>query len=444
MSARVSRLAAALLALLCLLPADLGDAQRSPMGRWGLVHNGTGTGLPNGSCSDTYDLYTDLCLDDIPWHNGSGGWGAQVALVAPTLPTTTITVSCSTASCANTNAAIAGKKITLTGTGWTAADTVGIHADDVEIVLSSGVTIGAIEIGGFGIGSIARFYLHGDTPGTHSGGLMGQLRNSSFTTTTDVAIDGIDLNGDSNYGGSETNQAFRVDGITRLAVTHVRAIAAGYVWLGTTRHVVIAGSSFYGGAASRASVGYSEGWTIRNASGPLVIVDSDIRGTRYANIRAQSIGGSDELLYIARTKLVAIAEGRSLWQWDSLDNEVSPAVWRGQGAILEDSDVYTYADSGCGFGEQITGYDVDWSLLRNNVFHGADAAVFTQAELDATAAADEASTGGDHDWSTGNTFSAWDLSEPTWGGAGAADAVALPAGFTLETGEGSCPGAYTP
>ena len=404
-----------------------------------------------GACgSQPYALYPSLDLAEIPWQLGSGNWGPQVEQGTPTLPATTSSASCSTASCVNTNAAVAGRKITITGTGWTAADTVGIHADDVEIVLPSGAAIGAVEMGGFGISAIHRFYLHATTPGDpSSGGTMGQLRNSGFTDTTDVVLDGVHLNGDSNYGGSETNQAFRLDGVTRLAVLHTDAIAAGYIWEGDAKHWVVADCNFYHGAATRAATGFNEGWGIRNQGGPGIIVDSRIQGTRYHALRVQSFDESEELVYVTRSMFVEASEGALFWLWNNVGTDPD---FRGFGGILKDNDFYTYStgdvDCASSIGSSILADHVGYSRATDNVFHGAGSSVFDQGNLDAVEAGGGdlpgTSTPGDHDWSDGNTFVALTGALPSWPSGRDPTAIALPSGFgAVITGEGDCPG-YTP
>jgi hypothetical protein len=350
-----------------------------------------------------------------------------VPLVAPDLPDTDRSVTVHTTGDFNAEASVPGTEITI-GTGWGGGTVVSITASDVDVIIPSGIAVGAIEIGAFPRTTpIARVRIRGSTPGEHSGGRMGQLRAQPSTDGiyTDVVVDGVDINGDSPFGGGETNQAFRVE-IVRMAVLNSRVIAAGYGWLGASSQTVIANTNFYHGAAARSQVGYPEGWGIRNTAGPFTIFDSRIQGTRYANVRMQSVGQAGELLYIGNSLLINIAEGQTCWVWEDL----GAGPYTGEGGLIENSGIYTYSAPSCGFAAEIRTSDVDWAEIKNNDFFGAGTSVFTQGIIDA------AVKGGGV--ATGNTFSAL-TTVPAWAGPGDATAVPLPAGLTLIDGEGVCP-----
>ncbi|MDX2013377.1 MAG: hypothetical protein SFW67_24515 [Myxococcaceae bacterium] len=344
-------------------------------------------------------------------------------------PTTTRMVTVTSPTEFNTAAGMSGSLVRVSGT-WSTG--VAVSANDVDVVLEPQAAIGSVEIGTFSNPVVSRVRVRGPVSGQRSGGRLGQLRLRDGVT--DVIVDGVDLNGASNFGNpAEDNQAFRVANVNRLAVLNVRAIAGGFIWLGGGRHVVIANSNFYHGGATRMAAGYVEGWGVRNTGGPLTIVDSRIQGTRYHNLRAQSVGSPGELLYVTRTTFVAMAEGRTAWLWNNLGN----GAFRGAGAILEDNDIYSYSASSCNFGAEITAPDVGYSRLRNNRFFGGGTAVNSQAQLSAASGG----YSGDHDWSVGNTFAALPAQLPAWAGPGDPTTIPLPNGLTRITGEGICPAA---
>ena len=251
---------------------------------------------------------------------------------------------------------------------------------------------------------------------------MGQYRDWN-RAISDIIFDGIDLNGDSAFTGTEGLISFRAEG-NRYAVLNSRVISQDATWLGAATHVVIANSNFYHAASTREQNGFAGGYGFRNAAGPVTIIDSRIQGTRYNNIRVHSGGTSGELLYVGRSTIVAMAEGRTARMWD-LSNASNPPS-TGQGAIMDGNSIYTYSAPGCGFGTEISSNNVDWSRVANNRFYGGGTAVFSSVS---------ANGGG----TEGNTFAPL-VAFPAWGGPGDPRQVPLPNGLPVITGEGQCPG----
>ena len=147
--------------------------------------------------TSSYPHYPALNLNDIPWHTAAGGWGPQVRLEAPALPVTTRSVTVNSRTEFNSAASTAGTRITV-ATGWPGNTVATINANDIDVIIPAGVAVGAIEMGGWPRTSpLARIRIRGTTPGTHSGGRMGQYRD--YSLVSDVVIDGIDINGDSPW-----------------------------------------------------------------------------------------------------------------------------------------------------------------------------------------------------------------------------------------------------
>ena len=369
----------------------------------------------------SYPHYPALNLNSIPWHTAAGGWGPQVRLEAPALPVTTRSVTVNNRTEFNAAASIAGTRITI-ATGWPGNTLATINANDLDIIIPPGVSIGGIEFGLWPRDyTISRVRIRGTTPGTHSGGRMGQYRD--YARVSDVIIDGIDLNGDSSWTGTEGLISFRANG-TRMAVLNSRVISSDATWLGDARHVVIANSNFYHGASTREQNGFPGGYGFRNSAGPVTIIDSRIQGTRYHNIRVHSSGNSGELLYVGRSTIVAMAEGRTAWMWN-LSN-IYDNLGMGQGAIMEGNSIYTYAAASCGLGTNLSSENVTWSRVANNRFYGGGIAVFNGVT---------ANGGG----TEGNMFAALG-SFPAWAGPGDPRQVPQPNGLPVITGEGQCPG----
>lgn len=372
---------------------------------------------PPPAGGDAYPLYPSLDLSTIPWHVGAGSWGPQVRLQAPALPVTTRTVTVRSQAEFNAAAAVNGTAITV-AQGWAPNTSVTINANDIDVTIPRGVIIGGIELGAWPrTNPLARIRIRGE-------GRMGQYRD--YDLVSDVVIDGLDMNGDSQWTGTgEGITPFRVSA-TRVAVLNVRAVSAGPIWLGDARHLVIANSNFYHGAATRSAVGFAEGWGVRNSAGPVVIVDSRIQGTRYHNLRVHTHARAGELLYVTRSTLVAAAEGRTTWMWNNLGQGT-----RGQSGILHDNDIYTYSAPGCWAGFEIGTSDVDHAQVTNNRFYGGGNAVGSQSYLNGIV------RGGGT--ATGNTFAPL-AAFPAWSGRGNPLEIPLPAGMTFQNGEGTCPG----
>lgn len=399
---------------------------------------------------DFYSLYPNFDKSLMPWHTGTAPWDGSDEYVfqEAALPVTTRQVSVDTWLEFQTEAAVAQSEITVTAS---ISGLVNVTADDIDIIINPGVVIDTMIIEGQ-----ARIRVRGPTPGSFSGGQLGQLR-SQFSGNADWVIDGISMNGDGEVfgGGQESNSCFRVGEagavLQRMAVLNCRCIAGGYFWGGNVAHVLFAGTSAYHGAASAAETGYSEGWGIRNHGGPVAIYECDIRGTRYVNVRTHSEDSAGEYLYIGDTTLVATAEGRTAWFWPNLGNNTG----LGSGAIIEDCDVYAYSVGGActAVGPEFSTFQCKKSRgSRNNLF-GAGTVVWTQAYLDSLEAGgagptEEGPTAdppGVHSWGADelNTFDTYSA-DPAWGvngrGAGDPTGIAMPEGLTLITGSGDCTG----
>ncbi len=373
---------------------------------------------PPPPTGDAYPLYPALNLAEIPWHTAAGAWGPQVRLQAPALPVTTRSVTVRSQSEFAAAAAVAGTAITI-AQGWPTNTTVAITANDIDVTIPRGVVVGGIEIGAWPRSSaIARVRIRGE-------GRMGQYRD--YDRVSDVVIDGVDMNGDSAFTGTgEGITPFRINA-TRVAVLNVRAVSAGPIWLGAAKHVVIANSNLYHGAASRAAVGWQEGWGIRNVGGPITIVDSRLEGTRYHNLRPQSATGQGELFYAARSVFVASAEARTIWIWNNLGQTST----FGNGSIFAGNDIYAYSAPGCTFtGPGIGAEHVTYSRLTDNRFFGGGQITFTQSYIDSATRQAQ---------STDNSFARW-TQYPAWTGRGDPRQLPLPGGLQYANGEGACTG----
>jgi hypothetical protein len=389
-------------------------------------------------------------LAEIDWHEDSGAWGDADPIVCAELPTTTSTQTCTSFSECQSEIEIDGVQLTIDA-DWgpsnvlTIDDNAGDGVHDIDVIVLSTSAIGTIQLGSFGCTQPHDdIRIRGSTPGSYSGGIVGQLRIDQCVT--DLTIDGIATNGDttgaSGYSGAEGYHCFHTDG-ARLTVLNVLALCAAHAWIGSATDVVINNSSFMAGAATTTEVGYVEGWGIRNSHGKITIIDSDIRTTRYVPLRTHSTNGgstTDELMFVLRSILLNYAEARTAWEYPDANGAVGGLLGPGLGAVIQDSHIYAFADSDCGLGAQI---DIATSYSRHdgNTFYEIDDANnsmdFSQSWLDGEQATAASNWGGTHT-DTGNTFTTA-AAAPAWGGAGDPTTLPMANGMTLQyAGQGNC------
>jgi hypothetical protein len=383
--------------------------------------------------TDPYPHYTAFDRNIVPWHTGSGGWGAQVTLESPALPVTNRSVTVSTAGAFNTEASVAGSLITI---DTTIADTnvLVINASDIDVIIPPGVNVGLIDFGSFPrTTAIARVRIRGNTPYVRSGGMFGTLRilPSTLHIYTDIVIDSLDMDGKGPGGGIEREVNIFAN-VNRMCVVNCRLIAAGWNWLSKTesdscRHVVIANCNFASGQAARAELSFAEGWSIRGYGGPFTIIDSRIQTTRYHAIRLASRDTVGELLYVGNSTLVTVSEGKTAWAWNNLGGSEGFPTAEGDGAIFTGCNIYAYSE--CSGPAEINTTNVAFATISNNNFYSGGSATWAQGTVDGYV------KGGGV--GTGNTFNALG-SLPAWSAVGNPTSITLPYSRTLITGEGTC------
>lgn len=400
----------------------LNDAEAQLM----VINGGSGSGSvggeePGGECSDPYDWDDTLCLENIPFHTGSGAWGDQVQITAPAAPVITSTATASTRSELASAVGTSGAQITITGDWDDSSSEVVITQSDIEIIVPEGRTIGSLVMGSFGGADVNRVRVRGSTLGEHSGGIVGKIWSN---TGSDIHIDGIDLNGADSIAtdgqGIQTS-----DGDTRWAVTNTRIHAAGWCYLGSATHLVIAQTNCFHGARTRTQNGYAEGWGVRNGGGPIVIWGSRIEGTRYHNLRVQPQAATDgqDYLWVGNTYLVNAYESANGWVWANLGNgETAEGTW------FVDSFIFARYSSGCTPPGNFSAPNVAYTDIATTEFYSSNPTpenIYSSNALHSTA--------------NGNTFSAYEA-PPAWGGPGDPTAIPLFGGLSPSLGEGSCTG----
>lgn len=382
--------------------------------------------------SDPYEWYPTLDLADIPFHNGSGGWGAQRAIVAPTAPTVSSFVNVDEAY---VNALVgpdrtnynptSGTRFTLTGnvTGdWTIGGTI----TDIEIVIPSGISItGRLTISG----TVNRLRIRGSTVGSHSGGTISHginVNGSGASNLFDIIFDGIKLGSTDNAFEYNIVQS---DVVTRWAIVNCQLKAARSTFIGEAVDCVWAGNSMLAGVYSSGQVvgGVDGGaqWGLRHGGrGPIVLFDNDIRGRRFHRFRAatESQPQAGMLIWVGSNTIVAEQEGK-FTQTGILSGSTH---WLGSWCV--NNNLHGYGGIAFDWERSIYG-----RITGNNCFHDTlDAGYLAGRESATESYFTGLSISSDHDYATGNTFNGW--SRPSsWGGAGDPSGISLPGGSILNS-----------
>lgn len=421
---------------------------------------GRGVGGVGGG-TDPYPLYTAFDRNELPFHTAAGSWGAQVPFQAPTPPTTTRQVTVTTTGQFNTEAAVAGTEVTV-GADFAESSIVTINANDVDVIVPSGRSIGGLIFASHGGTGRSRMRVRKATVDTR-GGRVGEMRSASVATgqNTDIIIDSIDVNGCGDFGNAaENNMAFYLSGNTgqmalRVFIHNVRAISGQATGFFHADHMLIANCSIRASGVDRTTADRAEGWAYRGGGTPSVIVDSQIETTRYHVLRPNTHGLANEYFYIARTVLMNLSESKIGWLGNRLATPSTDEYW--WAAWVKDCTIYSGADSTCnGSGgtdsqlfslnsctySRITGNTIysggtgnakTWALSnltseRNTAISNANASSLMISVGRAPLPADAHSS--DADLAT-NTFSTL-TGRPSWGSAGDPTAVPLPNSWTVD------------
>lgn len=343
---------------------------------------------------------------------------------------------------------------------------VTIRGDDIDVIVPSGIAIGGIRVGdssGYPVQiNPSRVRIRGSTDGSR-GGRVGQIRGQCIAPdiATDLIVDGVDINGDGAFGAGESDQGFRGNFI-RAFIYNVRGISAGYFSQTGWQNVVFANCTFFAGAATRAAVGYVEGWGFRDPTGQIYFIDCDIQTTRYHVLRPYTYDTDSEYLFVKNCRIINLSEGKMIWAGNRLSEPAFGYWWA---AVIEGNSLYSGRDSGCSNGDAqlISLNSCTYSRIKNNTIYQQGTGNIEnwdvtdlQAERDLAISVANADTtlvsrgraplpsdahSSNADLNT-NTFSTL-TGHPGWRGPGDPRDVPLPSGYTLAEGEGSCPAIWT-
>jgi hypothetical protein len=339
---------------------------------------------------DPYPWYPALDLARIPFHAGAGDWGDPTPISAPEAPTTTREVTVHTAAELVAAAEVPGTAI-LVGSDITEQAVLLGDVIDVDIVVPPDRTIADLTVGRFVPPStVRRVRIRGPEPMSHSGGRVGSLTFASGPTS-DVILDGIDMNGEDRMGGGAL---YYFAGPTdRVAVVNVRGHATGAGSLhADVRDLVIAGSNIYTGARTRTVNGALEGWGMRGGD-RVVVFQNYFEGTRYHRVRVHPLADRTQYTWIAENVLVDPYEARIA---SAMDIGGTPPDTPYDGFWAQCN--VLHAHSTC----MTPSFDADvatFAELTHNTIHGS----LTEEMQTARQAAHPT-----HDYLTGNVFGAWE------------------------------------
>jgi hypothetical protein len=361
---------------------------------------------PGTPAEEPYAWYPQLDLAQVPFHRDSGPWGDAAPIAAPAPPVTTRRVEVRTARELQDAGVMPGTEITVMA-DFTNEVILADDVRDIDLIVPPGRTIGPITIGSHTPPSTTtRVRIRGPVPGQLSGGTVGSIHFLS-ATSTDLIIDGVDMNGEDDDGGSAL--WWTTYHVERLAIVNVRGHAVGSGTLQSGTDIVIAGSNLVSGARTMRENGEPGGWNIRGGS-RMVIFDNRLEGNRYHRVRVHPLNdGPRQHVWVSNNIFVDRREARIFWAQD-LGNRGEPiaGVWTVCNTV--------FADTSC-LAPSFEAADASYAQLTNNAFFG----VFT-ADGQRTL---ERQHGPGRDYQTGNTFAAW-REPPAWGTVGDPLAVPLP------------------
>ena len=438
-------------------------ATNTPVSCGGVSDTFTSTTEASGDPEAIYEL-SSTDTDRVPWHNGSGGWGAQVALEYPVPPTTSSTAS--VASVAALQAALGGTdadcdwgntgsgavsniEITLTAS-VSASAVVCVWGDHVDIVYNDGIVGPSVHVKNTASNNIR---VRGPTPGERGAtpARFGQIRGD----VSHIIVDGLDMNG--NFGGSsgaETNQVFRLDGSDHVGIYRVRALAGGYCSIGAINHALFVDTNCMAGAMTNAQLfasGYASNatnggvgkWAIRHTGGgPITCVRSDFRNTMFHTLRLHSTGAANELFAAVDCRFVAYAEAKLAWAWASGGT--------GDGVAFRDSELWAFSECGGWTEIQFTfggSRTTNYGQIRGVTTYSEGDANYTVAYLNGIGSS-LTSAGGTADIASNSAVDPWPTSPttgPAWDMNSSGDPMSLPlpTGDTPSYGEAACTGGGT-
>jgi hypothetical protein len=366
-----------------------------------------GTSLAS-SASDAYEWYPALDLSTIPFHVGSGVWGPQRAVVAPTAPQGPFTdVTVTTAAELQAQIYTPHRRITVDGLidGSLVIDS---DISDVDVIVLPGSRLGSMFIGNFGTPiTVNRVRFRGPTVGSYSGGQIHKLDWTDNTTGADFIIDGVAMSGDG------ANPAVSRIPLTRVALVNSIVSSGCYALSTTSTDMVVAGCTILTGQnLALQGTGDEEayGWRMnRECQGYQIMYECDDRSTStrdessHARVRCHPNPGLD-YVYISDNRFVDRVENW-LFICDAAfgtGTGVARGVWYlNNECITDGTGTGTLANTT----PKLYGGDTEYAYVQNNTFKSTGFTSDSNIGLTGTV---NGSAG-----KSGNTYTSL-ISDPSW------------------------------
>ena len=371
------------------------------------VRNSGGSLLVPVSSTEPFSLFPALDLKTIPFHVGSGPWGPQRQVIAPTLPTITREVTVTNSTQFQAEVYTPETRIIFDGVvdGGLVIDQ---DISDIDIVVLPTSRMGTPFIGNFGTPiTVNRVRLRGPTAGSFSGGQIHKLDWTDNTTGADFIIDGVTLT------GNGANSALSRIPLSRIAVVN-SIISSGCYGASTTgTDMIMAGCTILTGQnLSLQGTGDEEayGWRMnRECQGYQIMFMCDDRSTStrdessHARVRCHPNPGLD-YVYISDNRFVERVENW-LFICDAAfgtGTGIARGVWyKNNECITDGTGTGTLANTT----PKLYGGDTEYAYIENNSFKSTGFLSLANIGLTGTV---NGSAG-----RSGNNFSSL-ISDPSW------------------------------
>jgi len=337
-------------------------------GNYALSGQTAGLTYTSAPSAEPYAWYPALDLSTIPFHAGSGVWGPQRVVTAPTAPQGPFTdVTVTTGAELQAQIYTPNRRITVNGNLTTNLVFNAGNITDVDIIIPPGSSLRAPYFGNFSVSrTITRLRLRGPTIGAYSGGQIHQMDWADVTTGSDFIVDGLALSGD------VATPAFNRAPVSRIALVNCILSSGCYGANTTGTDMVMAGCTILTGQnLALQGTGDEEayGWRMnRECQGYQIMYNCDDRSTptrttsSHARVRCHPNPGLD-YVYIDHNRFVDRVENW-LFICDAAFGSgtgIARGVWYQNNECITDG-------TGVQNTPKLYGGDTQYAYCQNNTF----------------------------------------------------------------------------